>query len=161
LAGRLANAVEAAGQAVALARQYKERGSEAWSLRLLGEIAARADPPDVEPAEDHYRPALTLAEELGMRPPVAHCRPGLGPLQRRQFVVGTAGGALGLLASCTSRPAQGQPSSTVPRIGYLSAAPADYPAPPGARHAEAFRQGLEQLGYVEGENVHVEYRFAD
>ena len=82
-------------------------------------------------------------------------------LSRRQFVLGTAGGTLGLLAGCTSRPAQGQPSSTVPRIGYLSAAPAGYPARHGGPHAEAFRQGLKQLGYVEGENLRVEYRFAD
>ena len=31
-------------------------------------------------AEDHYRHALTLAEELGMRPLVAHCHLGLGTL---------------------------------------------------------------------------------
>jgi len=36
---------------------------------LLGEIAMRRDPPDVAQAEAHYRQALALAEELGMRPP--------------------------------------------------------------------------------------------
>ncbi len=30
--------------------------------------------------EDHYRQALALAEELGMRPLIAHCRKGLGAL---------------------------------------------------------------------------------
>jgi hypothetical protein len=39
-----------------------------YALRLLGESAARRDPPDVEPAVSHYRQALTLAEELGMCP---------------------------------------------------------------------------------------------
>ena len=53
------------------------------ALRLLGEIAAHRDPPDIEKAEDHYRQALALAEELGMRPLVAHCQLGLGRLYRR------------------------------------------------------------------------------
>ena len=34
-------------------------------------------------AERHYRQALALAEELGMRPLVAHCHLGLGKLYRR------------------------------------------------------------------------------
>jgi predicted protein tyrosine phosphatase len=37
-------------------------------------------PPDVAPAEAHYQQALALAEELGMRPLVAHCHHGLGRL---------------------------------------------------------------------------------
>jgi MalT-like TPR region len=45
-----------------------------------GEIAVRREPPQVWPAEDYYRQALTLAEELGMRPLMAHCHPGLGTL---------------------------------------------------------------------------------
>ena len=57
------------------------RGWQAWALRLLGEVAARRDPP--EHAEGHYRDALALAEELGMRPLVAHCHLGLGKLYRR------------------------------------------------------------------------------
>jgi hypothetical protein len=43
-------------------------------------MAARHDPPHVEEAETRYRQALTLAEELGMRPLVAHCYHGLGIL---------------------------------------------------------------------------------
>jgi hypothetical protein len=34
----------------------------------------------VEPAAGHYRQALVLAEELGMRPLQAHCHLGLGTL---------------------------------------------------------------------------------
>jgi len=49
-------------------------------LRLLGEVTARRDPP--EHADSHYRDALALAEELGMRPLVAHCHLGLGKLSR-------------------------------------------------------------------------------
>jgi tetratricopeptide (TPR) repeat protein len=66
-----------------LARGRGERGYEAWALRLLGEIAAHPDPPDAETAESHYRQALALAEELGMRPLVAHCHFGLGNLYHR------------------------------------------------------------------------------
>jgi tetratricopeptide (TPR) repeat protein len=41
---------------------------------------ASRSPPEVEPAEAHYQQALALAEELGMRPLVAHCHLGLGTL---------------------------------------------------------------------------------
>ena len=82
LAGRLEAAVDRAAEALNLARRYEERGSEAWTLRLLGEIA-RADVPDVEKAESYYRQALALAEELGMRPLVAHCHLGLGTLYQQ------------------------------------------------------------------------------
>ena len=40
-------------------------------------------PLDIGKAENHYRQALALAEELGMRPLVAHCNVGLGRLYRR------------------------------------------------------------------------------
>jgi predicted protein tyrosine phosphatase len=49
-------------------------------LHQLGTVQAHADPPDVEPAEAHYQQALALADELGMRPLVAHCHHGLGRL---------------------------------------------------------------------------------
>ena len=42
-----------------------------------------ASPRSVEPAEAHYRQALALAEELGMRPLQAHCHRGLGTLYAR------------------------------------------------------------------------------
>jgi class 3 adenylate cyclase/tetratricopeptide (TPR) repeat protein len=83
LAGREADARAAAHRALGLARQYKERGYEAYTLGLLGEIAAREDPLDIGEAENHYRQALALAEELGMRPLIAHCHVGLGKLYRR------------------------------------------------------------------------------
>ena len=80
LAGRLEEAHALAERALALAREHQERGHQAYALRLLGEIAARREPPEVEQAEAHYRQALALAEELGMRPLQAHCHLGLGTL---------------------------------------------------------------------------------
>jgi tetratricopeptide (TPR) repeat protein len=80
LAGRLEEAHALAELALALARQHQERGHEAYALRLLGEIAARREPPDSDQAEAPYRQALALAEELGMRPLQAHCQRDLGKL---------------------------------------------------------------------------------
>jgi class 3 adenylate cyclase/tetratricopeptide (TPR) repeat protein len=79
-AGRPEAALSLAQQALGLARTHKERGHEAWILRLLGEIAAQREPLEVEPAAAHYRQALALAAELGMRPLQAHCHRGLGTL---------------------------------------------------------------------------------
>ena len=80
LAGRLEDAQALAEHTLTLAREHQERGNEAYALRLLGDIAAQRDPQHVEEAETHYREALALAEELGMRPLVAHCHHGLGTL---------------------------------------------------------------------------------
>ena len=80
LAGRLEEAHALAERALALAREHQERGNQAYALRLLGDIAARREPPESAPAEAHYRQALALAEELGMRPLLAHCHLGLGTL---------------------------------------------------------------------------------
>jgi class 3 adenylate cyclase/tetratricopeptide (TPR) repeat protein len=82
-AGRWDDASEVGRRALDRARKFKERGHEAWALHLFGEIAAYKDLPDVGEAEDHYRQALALAEELGMRPLIAHCHVGLGKLYRR------------------------------------------------------------------------------
>jgi class 3 adenylate cyclase/tetratricopeptide (TPR) repeat protein len=83
VSGRSEDALVHGERALALARQHKERGHEAYALRLLGEIHARHAPPAVEPAEKCYRQALALAEELGMRPLQAHCHLGLGTLYAR------------------------------------------------------------------------------
>jgi tetratricopeptide (TPR) repeat protein len=80
LAGRLEEARALAEHTLTLAREHQERGNEAYALRLLGDIAARREPPERDQAEAHYRQALALADELGMRPLVAHCHHGLGTL---------------------------------------------------------------------------------
>jgi len=84
LAGRLEEARQRAAQAVDLACQYTQRGDQARALWLLGESTTRQASPEVEPAAGHYRQAMALAEELGMRPLQAHCHRGLGTLYARQ-----------------------------------------------------------------------------
>jgi tetratricopeptide (TPR) repeat protein len=66
-----------------MSRAQSQRGTEAWAWRLLGEIAAVADPPDHQAAKTRYQEALTRASDLRMRPLVAHCHLGLGTLYRR------------------------------------------------------------------------------
>ena len=78
--GRLEEARVHARRAVQLSRTHKERGTEAWALRLLGDIALRGDPPQTDQAITPYHQALALANELGMRPLQAHCHCGLGTL---------------------------------------------------------------------------------
>ena len=79
-AGRIDDALRLARHAAEVCHQHQERGHEAWALRLLGEIHAHLDPPAVELAEEYYRRALSLANELEMRPLQAHCHRGFGLL---------------------------------------------------------------------------------
>jgi tetratricopeptide (TPR) repeat protein len=81
--GRCNEAANLAGLAAEYTGEHGERGNKARALRLLGEIAASADPPDADQAENYYRLALSLADELGMRPLVAHCHLGLGTLYQK------------------------------------------------------------------------------
>jgi tetratricopeptide (TPR) repeat protein len=83
LAGHLDEARHWAERALEHSRAHGEQGHQAWALRLLAAIAAQRESPEVELAEDAFRQALTLAEDLGMRPLVAHCHLGLGTLYRR------------------------------------------------------------------------------
>ena len=57
----------------------------------------------------------------------------------------------------TASPAVAQHAKKVPRIGFLSASS---PSVISAR-LEAFRQGLRELGYVEGKNIVIEWRSAE
>ena len=93
---QLEEALESAQRGLALAMQHGHRSHEAWARRLLGEIAARRAPADAGTAEAHYRQALALAADLGMRPLVARCHLGLGEIplaagqQERRHHVATA-----------------------------------------------------------------------
>jgi hypothetical protein len=63
-----------------LSGTHTGHGYQAHACRLLGDVAMRHHPPDVNQVEAHYRRALALAEEAGMRPLQAHCHRGLGTL---------------------------------------------------------------------------------
>jgi ABC-type uncharacterized transport system substrate-binding protein len=65
--------------------------------------------------------------------------------------------ALGALLLALCGPAEAQQAAKVPRIGFLSA------ASPSSQSAnvEAFRRGLRELGYVEGKNIVIEFRYAE
>ncbi len=69
---------------------------------------------------------------------------------RRTFLTVLAGG---LLAAPLA--AEGQQTQRVPKVGVLRPTLRTNP------YTESFRQGLRDLGYVEGQNIVVEYRFAD
>jgi putative tryptophan/tyrosine transport system substrate-binding protein len=56
-----------------------------------------------------------------------------------------------------SVPAAGQQPAKVPRIGLLIASSLSLASP----RVEAFRQGLQDLGYVEGKNIVIEYRYGE
>ena len=54
--------------------------------------------------------------------------------------------------------AEAQQPAKVPRIGYVSGT--GDPSNPGP-YVEALRQGLRDLGYIEGKNIVIEYRGAE
>ena len=94
LTGHMDEATGLARSALAFARARKARGNEAYALRLLGEIHAHQDPPAAEAAEAAYRQAVALADELGMRPLLAHCHLGLGTLYTKVGQLAQARAAL-------------------------------------------------------------------
>jgi tetratricopeptide (TPR) repeat protein len=86
VAGQVERARTMAQRALDLAVAHKERGHQAWALRLLGDIAAAGVPGEAggaEKAAAYYGQSLSLAEELGMRPLVARNHLGRGRLYRQ------------------------------------------------------------------------------
>ena len=71
-------------------------------------------------------------------------------MRRREFVTFLAGAAVSPLTTHAQQP-------TIPLIGFLNVASADGYQPMVA----AFRRGLQETGYVEGQNVAIEYRWAE
>jgi putative tryptophan/tyrosine transport system substrate-binding protein len=70
-------------------------------------------------------------------------------MERRTFMAMLTGGIV-----VTPFAAEAQQAGKVYRIGYLSISSGPSP------RTEAFRQGLRELGYIEGKNITIEYRFA-
>ena len=72
-------------------------------------------------------------------------------MRRREFILLTGSAAL------CSFSAHAQQAGKVPRIGYLGVtSPSDRPP-----LLDTFRQGLRELGWIEGQNIVIDYRFAE
>jgi putative tryptophan/tyrosine transport system substrate-binding protein len=78
-------------------------------------------------------------------------------VSRRQFVLGAGATGLGLLAGCGRLPWQAAPPAKVYRAAFLSSSGTTS----NSSLPEAFREGLRELGYVEGQNIAIEWRFAE
>jgi putative ABC transport system substrate-binding protein len=63
--------------------------------------------------------------------------------------------AMGFALLICAVPAQAQQSTNVPRIGYLAASTGS------AESRAAITQGLRKLGYIEGQNIKIDYRYAE
>jgi tetratricopeptide (TPR) repeat protein len=83
LVGRVDEASALAAQLLELSHTHTGHGYQVHAYRLLGEVARRRESPNIGQAATHYRQALALAEEVGMRPLQAHCHLGLGTLYAR------------------------------------------------------------------------------
>jgi ABC-type uncharacterized transport system substrate-binding protein len=70
------------------------------------------------------------------------------------------GFALGVVLVALSVPVEAQSAGKVPRIGYVALRNAPTSTVPDPATG-AFREGLRDLGYVEGKNIFVEYRYAE
>jgi putative ABC transport system substrate-binding protein len=74
-------------------------------------------------------------------------------MRRREFIALVGGAAAGPMA------ARARPSDRMRRIGVLMGVAKDEPE--GQARAAALREGLEKLGWIEGRNIRIEYRWAD
>jgi len=83
MVGRLEDARRHAETSLALARAQRARGLEARALRVMGELLASGDAPDVAGSERLYGEAMAIAEALGLRPLVSRCRVGVAAVYGR------------------------------------------------------------------------------
>ena len=77
----------------------------------------------------------------------------LRQIMKQKFI----GIALCAMLFALSLPAEAQQPARIPRIGILIASSASF----SSARVEAFRQRLRELGYVEGKNIVIEYRYAE
>ena len=75
-------------------------------------------------------------------------------MRRREFIAGLVGAAAMPLATRAQQ-------ATMPLVGFLSLFPAESFTPETRPYAAAFREGLSETGYLEGQNVVIEYRWAE
>jgi putative ABC transport system substrate-binding protein len=124
-------------------------GAAAWSLAVLGQ---QPDKPITIGFLGSATPAIYgKAARSDRSADAAHPRRRGDRMRRREFMTLVGGAAVAWpLAARTQQPA-------IPAIGYLNTR--------GAGEDEhllaAFHQGLEETGYVENQNVRIEYRWAE
>ena len=75
-------------------------------------------------------------------------------MERRTFMAMVTAGLVAVPLA-----AGAQPVASFPRIGFL--APTSLSDPRVPRYLQAFRQGLRELGYIEGQSIAIEFRWAE
>src|SRR6185295_12230663 len=78
-------------------------------------------------------------------------------MKRRAFIAGLGGTAASLVSWPLALPRAARAQQAMPVIGFLHTASPDG----NADRVRAFRQGLQETGFIEGQNVAVEYRWAE
>ena len=89
-AGQLDEADRLAVDALQMAKQHDEKGYAAYALAQRGEVSLARAPNDPGQAALNYRDALTIADDLEMRPLAARCRLGLGIAQAQRADIAAA-----------------------------------------------------------------------
>jgi hypothetical protein len=95
------------------------------------------------------RQSILLRKKIDARVKPAH--DGAKILRRREFILALGGATVALPLAARAQQA------AMPLIGVLSPVSAAI----AVRNIAAFRQALRDLGYVEGRNIAIEYRFAE
>jgi ABC-type uncharacterized transport system substrate-binding protein len=116
-------------------------------LNLGGDVGRRERWATHDPAAARVLAGVSRSEKcyIGKRVTVG------GPMQRREFITLLGGAALALPGRVDAQ------QRSMPLIGYLSGrSPAE-----STRIVAAFHQGLQDAGFVEGQNVAIESRFAE